>query len=150
VGEGQPCAALLGDSWFDQTKYLLAFYVKSKALPFGTRFKRCWVMLMDIMVLGRINDNFRELLEAGPKPTVAAISGMALGGGLETAMACNARLASPGWCHTHAQDLDPKTLFKMDYMLQGRVMERGVGWGWVDPPKSRKQCSERSGFKFPL
>ena len=44
----------------------------------------------------RINDNFRELLEAGPKPSVAAIEGMALGGGLETAMACNARLAAPG------------------------------------------------------
>lgn len=45
-----------------------------------------------------INDAFRELLEAGVKPTVAAISGMALGGGLEATMACNARLCSPGKC----------------------------------------------------
>ena len=43
-----------------------------------------------------INDNFCELLESGPKPTVAAIEGVALGGGLETALACNARLCSPG------------------------------------------------------
>jgi len=46
--------------------------------------------------LHRINDNFCELLESGPKPTVAAIEGVALGGGLETALACNARLCSPG------------------------------------------------------
>jgi len=51
---------------------------------------------MKFLLASRINDNFRELLESGPKPTVAAISGLALGGGLETAMACNARLASPG------------------------------------------------------
>ena len=44
----------------------------------------------------RINDAFRELLESGPKPSVAAVRGLALGGGLETAMACNARVASPG------------------------------------------------------
>lgn len=44
----------------------------------------------------RINDNFCALLESGPKPTVAAVETMALGGGLEVAMACNARLCTPG------------------------------------------------------
>lgn len=49
-----------------------------------------------LLCLDRINQLFCELLESGPKPTVAAVAGMALGGGLEVAMACNARVASPG------------------------------------------------------
>ena len=44
----------------------------------------------------RINQHFCELLESGPKPTVAAVAGMALGGGLEVARACNVRIAAPG------------------------------------------------------
>eukprot|EP01027_Heterolobosea_sp_BB2_P018891 GEZU01026545.1.p1 GENE.GEZU01026545.1~~GEZU01026545.1.p1 ORF type:complete len:1032 (+),score=419.91 GEZU01026545.1:603-3698(+) len=34
-------------------------------------------------------------IESGPKPTVAAIGGVCLGGGLELAMSCNARVCTP-------------------------------------------------------
>eukprot|EP00798_Chlamydomonas_sp_ICE-L_P011222 gene11222-18850_t len=43
-----------------------------------------------------INEAIVHVLEGGPKPTVAAIDGVALGGGLEVAMGCNARVATPG------------------------------------------------------
>ncbi|XP_030545586.1 glyoxysomal fatty acid beta-oxidation multifunctional protein MFP-a [Rhodamnia argentea] len=37
-----------------------------------------------------------ETVEASRKPSVAAIDGLALGGGLEVAMACHARICTPG------------------------------------------------------
>ncbi|GBF93062.1 hypothetical protein Rsub_05673 [Raphidocelis subcapitata] len=45
---------------------------------------------------GSINDAICAALESGPKPTVAAVSGVALGGGLEVAMGCNARVVAEG------------------------------------------------------
>jgi enoyl-CoA hydratase/3-hydroxyacyl-CoA dehydrogenase len=43
-----------------------------------------------------INKAICAVLEGGPKPTVAAVQGVALGGGLEVAMGCNARVAVKG------------------------------------------------------
>ena len=41
------------------------------------------------------NAALNSIVESGAKPTVAAIENLALGGGLEVAMACNARVATP-------------------------------------------------------
>lgn len=43
-----------------------------------------------------VNKAFLDLVETGPKPTVAAVSKIALGGGCELAVSCNARVATPG------------------------------------------------------
>lgn len=48
-----------------------------------------------------VNKAFLDLVETGPKPTVAALSKIALGGGCELAVSCNARVATPGMQPRH-------------------------------------------------
>jgi len=58
---------------------------------------RSFIAGADIKHLGKARSaaasNYRDIIEASDKPIVAAIHGYALGGGLETAMACHYRIA---------------------------------------------------------
>lgn len=77
-----------------------------KAVVLGSKKKGCFIAGADVEALSAVkSESEAELLsrqgqrvagrfETFPKPIVAAIDGVALGGGLEIALACHARIAS--------------------------------------------------------
>lgn len=61
-----------------------------------TEFSRPEAMRQLAAALPEVHRSASMLVEGGRKPTVAAIERLALGGGLELAMACNARVCTAG------------------------------------------------------
>jgi enoyl-CoA hydratase len=103
---------------------------------------------------GRLGHQAGRLLETMPKVTIAAVNGLALGGGCELALACDIRFASagaklgqpeillalfPGWGGTQRLARATSLGFARDLVLTGRTigaeeaLERGLVSGIHDP-----------------
>jgi enoyl-CoA hydratase len=103
---------------------------------------------------GRLGHEAGRLLETMPKVTIAAVNGLALGGGCELALACDLRYASPnvklgqpeiqlallpGWGGTQRLARATSLGFARDLVLTGRTVEaeealaRGLVNGIHDP-----------------
>ncbi len=87
---------------------------------------------------GRLGHRAGRLLETMPKPTIAAVNGFALGGGLELALACDLRYASsraklgqpeinlgiiPGWGGTQRLARATSLGFAKELIYTGRLVE---------------------------
>jgi enoyl-CoA hydratase len=109
---------------------------------------------------GRLGHEVTELLETMPKVTIAAIGGLALGGGSEIALACDLRYASakakfgqpevnfgliPGWGGSQRLARLTGVGFAKELILTGRIvgadeaLARGYINGILDPVLERAQ-----------
>jgi len=109
---------------------------------------------------GRVGHEVGVLLETMPKATIAAIPGLALGGGCELALACDLRYASstarlgqpevglgiiPGWGGTQRLARIVGLAFAKELVFTGRLvdageaLERGLVNGVHDPVLDRAQ-----------
>jgi enoyl-CoA hydratase len=101
------------------------------------------------------------LLEAMPKPTIAAINGFALGGGCELALACDLRYAStsarlgqpevtlgliPGWGGTQRLARATTLAFAKELVLTGRLVDAAEAErrGLVNAVFAPEQLRERT------
>jgi enoyl-CoA hydratase len=101
----------------------------------------------DAKAWGALGHEAGRLLETMPKPTIAAVNGVALGGGCELALACDLRYASsaaklgqpevnlgiiPGWGGTQRLGRATTIAFAKELILTGRLVgadearERGL------------------------
>jgi enoyl-CoA hydratase len=104
-----------------------------------------------------------DQLEALPKPVIAAVNGVALGGGLELALACDIRIASgtarlgqpeitlantPGWGGTQRLPEVVGAGRAMSMMLTGRPIDAATALGYglvtevVDPDQLHRRAAE--------
>jgi enoyl-CoA hydratase len=98
---------------------------------------------------GELGQECANLLETMPKPTIAAINGVALGGGCELALACDLRLASskarlgqpevnlgiiPGWGGSQRLPRIVGLGFAKELVFTGRAIEaqEAHDWGLVN------------------
>ena len=83
---------LAGD---DATRVVILTGAGEKAFIAGADIKHMSSLgVLEAREWGGLGHACAELLETMPKPTIAAINGFALGGGLELALACDLRLAA--------------------------------------------------------
>jgi enoyl-CoA hydratase/carnithine racemase len=110
---------------------------------------------------GQLGHRSAELLETMPKPTIAAVNGVALGGGCEMALACDLRLAAqgarlgqpeinlgivPGWGGTQRLARVTSLGYAKELILTGRVVdaEEALARGLVNAVYPREELAGKA------